>query len=60
MSAAKGKSKGQRTYDAYSTASVGLEMGAAVFLGWGLGYWLDREFDTKPYLMLLFLLCGVA
>jgi ATP synthase protein I len=41
-------------------ASVGIEMGLAVVVGWGIGYWLDRKFDTAPYLMLLFLLIGSA
>jgi ATP synthase protein I len=41
-------------------ASVGLEMGVAVVIGWGVGYWLDGRFGTEPWLMLLFLLLGVA
>lgn len=41
-------------------ASLGLEMGLAVAIGAGLGWWLDRTFGTKPWLMLVFLLFGVA
>lgn len=41
-------------------ASVGLEMGVAVAIGWGVGHWLDKQFGTKPWLMVLFLLFGVA
>lgn len=40
--------------------SLGLEMGLAVFVGWWIGQWLDTRFGTKPYLMLLFLGCGIA
>ena len=54
------KSKTQRAYEAFSLASLGLEMGVAVFLGWALGQWLDRKFGTDPWLMLFFLLIGVA
>lgn len=35
-------------------------MGVCVALGWGIGYWLDGRFGTQPWLMLVFLLFGVA
>lgn len=41
-------------------SSVGIEMGVAVIIGWAIGYWLDKRFGTSPWLMVLFLLCGVA
>lgn len=41
-------------------ASLGMEMGLAVLVGWGVGYWLDGKLDTAPYLMLLFLGFGIA
>ena len=41
-------------------ASLGIEMGVATFIGWGIGYWLDLQLGTEPWLMLVFLLCGVA
>lgn len=41
-------------------ASLGIEMGLAVVVGWAIGYWLDKELDTEPYLMMVFLLVGVA
>lgn len=47
-------------FRAASLASVGLEMGVAVFVGWWVGQFLDKEFDTTPWLMILFLLLGVA
>ena len=50
----------RKAYDALSVGSLGLEMGLAVFVGWWIGQWLDNRFGTKPYLMLLFLGCGIA
>lgn len=47
-------------YEVASVASVGLEMGLAVTLGWFMGHWLDGKLGTDPYLMLVFLMCGVA
>ena len=41
-------------------SSVGIEMGVAVVIGWAIGFWLDRRFDTGPWLMVIFLLFGVA
>jgi F0F1-type ATP synthase assembly protein I len=47
-------------FDAARLASIGLEMGIAVGLGFGAGYWLDRELGTDPYLTLVCLLFGIA
>ena len=41
-------------------SSVGLEMGIAVAIGVSIGYYLDRTFNTQPWLMIVFLLLGVA
>ena len=41
-------------------SSVGLEMALAVIFGWGIGYWLDKKYDTDPYLMLVGLMFGIA
>lgn len=35
-------------------------MAVATFIGWGIGYWLDLQLGTDPWLMLVFLLLGVA
>jgi F0F1-type ATP synthase assembly protein I len=39
-------------------ASLGLEIAIAVFLGSGLGYWLDGVFKTAPWLMVAGLVLG--
>jgi ATP synthase protein I len=41
-------------------SAVGLEMGVAVAIGYGAGWWLDETFGTKPYLTLVMLLLGIA
>ncbi len=41
-------------------SALGLEMGVAVVIGYAAGWWLDRHFGTKPYLMLVCLLLGIA
>jgi ATP synthase protein I len=35
-------------------------MAVATAIGWGIGYWLDLQLGTYPWLMLVFLLLGVA
>jgi len=50
----------KETYEAATVASVGIEMGLAVVVGWFIGYTLDNWLGTAPYLMLLWLGFGVA
>ena len=40
--------------------SLGLEMGLSVAIGLGMGYYLDRFFNTSPVLTLVFLVFGIA
>ncbi len=42
----------------YST--IGLELGFSVAIGVLGGYYLDRWFNTSPWLTIFLLLCGVA
>ncbi len=63
LSAAESKPRvppAKKAYDALSVGSLGLEMGLAVLVGWWIGQWLDGRFGTKPYLMLVFMGCGIA
>lgn len=41
-------------------SSVGLEMGLCVVIGITLGYFLDKYFQTSPYLTILFMFFGIA
>jgi ATP synthase protein I len=47
-------------FRALRVSSVGIEMAVATGIGWAIGYWLDRRLGTGPWLMLVFLLLGVA
>ncbi len=42
----------------------GLQLGAsivfAIFIGAGIGYWLDGKLNTFPYLSIVFFFLGVA
>jgi ATP synthase protein I len=40
--------------------SVGLHLVLSTFAGLAIGYFLDRAFQTKPWLTLLFLGFGIA
>jgi ATP synthase protein I len=42
----------------YST--LGIEVGTAVGIGAVIGYFLDKRFNTQPWLLLLFMLFGIA
>lgn len=45
---------------ALMVASVGIELAVAVGVGYFVGDWLDARLGTAPWLMLLFLGCGMA
>ena len=40
-------------------SSLGISIALAIFIGLGIGIWLDRKFDTSPWLMLVFLVFGI-
>ena len=40
-------------------SSLGLSVSFAVFIGLGIGVWLDRKFDTTPWFTLIFLGFGI-
>ena len=40
-------------------SAIGLEMWFSVAIGVGIGYGLDRYFQTRPWLTLIFLILGV-
>ena len=53
-------SKSRAFFRAAQFASVGLEMGIAIAIGAGIGYLLDKWLKTSPWLLIVFLLFGVA
>jgi ATP synthase protein I len=42
------------------SSAIVLEMGFSVAIGVAIGYYLDRHFDTSPWLTLIFLFLGVV
>jgi ATP synthase protein I len=43
-----------------STSAIGIEMGAALVVGMGIGWFLDRTFGTKPWCLIIFTVFGIA
>ncbi len=44
-------------------STIGLSFASSVFIGFGMGYWIDVKLfsgQTKPWFMLIFLCFGVA
>ena len=41
-------------------SSLGISVALAIFIGLGAGVWLDRKFDTSPWLTLIFLVLGIV
>lgn len=42
-----------------SYSSLGLEMGLCVAIGIGIGFFLDKYFQTSPYLTIIFMIFGI-
>lgn len=41
-------------------ASLGLSVALSIFIGLGIGLWLDKKFETDPVLMFVGLAMGIA
>ncbi|THB75874.1 MAG: AtpZ/AtpI family protein [Desulfobacteraceae bacterium] len=41
-------------------ASLGMSVALSIFIGLGIGVWLDKKFETKPVLMFIGLAFGIA
>lgn len=41
-------------------STIGLTLVFSIFIGTGIGLFLDKLFDTKPWLMFVFLLMGIV
>jgi ATP synthase protein I len=40
--------------------SLGLQVALAIFIGYGIGRYLDVKFDTGPWMTVIFFLLGIA
>ena len=47
-----------KAYLKFST--MGLEMGLSVFIGYGIGKWLDKALGTAPWMLIFWFFCGLA
>lgn len=41
-------------------SSLGLQVALSIFIGYGVGRYLDGKFNTTPWLTLIFFVLGVA
>jgi ATP synthase protein I len=41
-------------------SSLGLAISLSIFIGLGVGVWLDSRWGTNPWMTLLFLLLGIV
>ena len=55
------KRESNRTFKEWAYySSLGLSVALAIFIGLGIGVFLDRKFDTTPWFTLIFLGFGIA
>ncbi len=54
------KETGQTIRELGYFASLGLSVALSIFIGLGLGLWLDKTFETDPILMFVGLAFGIA
>jgi ATP synthase protein I len=45
--------------DSLQAWSVGMNFVFSIFVGFGIGYWLDSIFNTSPWLKVIFLMLGI-
>ena len=41
-------------------SSIGISMALAIVLGAGIGYWIDKTFDTDPWGFFIFICFGIT
>jgi ATP synthase protein I len=44
----------------YDAGTIGIQLVASTFIGLAIGYYLDEWLGTKPWLLIFFLLMGIA
>lgn len=56
-----GRQKAREIWKMAQLTSIGPTVAFSIFIGLGIGVWLDREvFGTTPWLTLIFLILGIA
>jgi len=41
-------------------SSLGLQVALSIFIGYGVGRYLDAKFDTQPWMTIIFFILGIA
>jgi len=54
------KKKKQSSKAVIYASSLGIEIALSIGIGGYFGFWLDKKFDTEPWLLLLFFLFGIG
>jgi ATP synthase protein I len=54
------QSKKESTRKILELSSIGLALPSSIAIGLFLGYYLDKLFGTDPWLLIIFLLFGIA
>lgn len=54
------RKKPRVNYDDLSASTLGIEVAVSTLLGALLGWWLDKQFNTKPWLLVTFLILGAV
>ncbi|MFA5859899.1 MAG: AtpZ/AtpI family protein [Elusimicrobiota bacterium] len=44
----------------WQASLLGTNLAVSIAVGFGIGYWLDKLFNTPPWLMILFFFLGIA
>jgi len=44
----------------FDAGTIGIQLVVSTFIGLAMGYYLDKWLGTKPWMLLLFLLLGIA
>lgn len=52
--------KGKTVRELGYFASLGMSVALSIFIGFGIGWWLDKKFDTEPVLLFVGLFFGIA
>lgn len=53
------KDKLDRIRQLSAFVTIPFALGVPPIFGWAIGNWLDKKFDTAPYLMIAFIILGM-